>query len=219
MNILLIDDHSLFRSGVISILEQLNEGDKYIEAGSTEEALALTNKDEIDIVLLDFHIPGSIDSFEGLKMIKQHFDTMVVVISGEDDPRLIRNIIAEGASGFIPKSSSTDILVSALTLIISGGIYIPFSALASVEQEIEGNKETYQVKLSRRQYEVLTKALQGKSNKVIANELNISLSTVKTHLSVAFGVLGVRTRAEAVFVSAKYDLTNEADNERLLIQG
>ncbi len=138
---------------------------------------------------------------------------MVVVLSSEDNPDVILRAIEAGASGYVPKSSTPQVLVAALRLVMAGGIYIPPPALrafgggaipilppvrAAAPREIDG--------LSGRQMEVLLKAVQGKANKVIAREMQLSEGTVKAHLSAAFRTLGVQNRTEAVFAAARMGL-------------
>lgn len=213
MRILLIDDHDLFREGLKYLLPVLAENVKFLEAGSMVEALAIDQRDTepVELVLLDFHMPGA-DGMQALQQCRARFESAtLVIVSGEEDPRIIRSAVDAGAAGFIPKSSSRDELVSALKLVLSGGTYLPPHSLLSSHQLKEnerdsGANEAIQSRLTRRQFEVLLKAVQGKSNKVIARELNISDHTVKAHLSVAFRQLGVQNRTEAVYKVAQLGL-------------
>lgn len=217
MRILLIDDHDLFREGLKYLLPVLEGTVQYLEAGSMAEALQVTHPPEapdgvhIDLVLLDFHMPGA-DGMEALRQCRQRFESAtLVIVSGEEDPRIIRHAVEGGAAGFIPKSSSREELVSALKLVLAGGTYLPRNALlpagtvpgSATSHPVTGDEAGLLSRLSRRQFEVLMKAVQGKSNKVIARELAISDHTVKAHLSVAFRQLGVQNRTEAVYTAAK----------------
>ncbi len=214
MRTLLIDDHAVFTQGLKFLLSDLDESIEFLEATSCEDALAIEQSRDVDLVLLDFHMPG-LHGIDALRAIKERFPSAaIVMLSSEDDPQLIRDSIDNGAYGFIPKSSTAQVLIAALRLILAGGIYLPTHALTDVESradtatkgdsalpaEVEG--------LSDRQRQVLMKVVQGKSNKVVAYEMNISEGTVKAHLSAAFRALGVHNRTEAVFVAAKLGLTN-----------
>ena len=135
--------------------------------------------------------------------------TPVAVLSGEEDPNLIRATIEAGASGYIPKASSSEILVAALQLILAGGIYLPHKVLAGMEAVTAGKGNSIEATkdlLSGRQTAVLLRAIQGQPNKVIAIDLGIAEGTVKTHLSAAFKALGVHNRTEAVFAAARLGL-------------
>lgn len=209
MRILLVDDHDLFREGLKFLLPVLDDTVQYEEAGNLDEALAFGGESSlIDLILLDYYLPG-VNGHEALSKCREHFEAAsVVVLSGEDDVRVIRDLIEHGAAGFIPKSSSREELIAALKKILAGGTYLPSPALQAVpsgsrQRAWQGPERRGEKRLSRRQFEVLVKAVQGKSNKVIAKELDISDHTVKAHLSVAFRTLGVQNRTEAVYAAAK----------------
>lgn len=210
MRILLIDDHDLFREGLKYLLPVLDDGVQYFEAGSVEAALQLEQELEqnspIDLVLMDLYMPG-VKGMDALAQCREHFENAsLVVVSGEEDPRVIREAIEQGAAGFIPKSSSRQVLEKALRVVLGGGTWLPEHALLPAIQmnatDLDPIDDSVR-QLSQRQFEVLMKAVQGKSNKTIARELEISDHTVKAHLSVAYRVLGVHNRTEAVYAAAK----------------
>lgn len=160
----------------------------------------------INTVLLDYHLPD-VEAFGALTALRQHFtDAKIVVVSGEESPDVIREAISLGASGYIPKSSQPDILVAALQLVFAGGTYLPPHVLDTVDQYLTTPRSSVIDDLSERQRSVLRGAIQGKMNKVIADELNIAEGTVKAHLSAAFKALGARTRTEAVYIATKLNL-------------
>lgn len=213
VRVLLVDDHQLFRSGLRLLLSGLYAELVFEEAGSCEQAILLEDKDKVDIILLDFNLPGA-QKFEALSLIKSHFAGSVVVLSGEDDPRLIRETISQGAAGFIPKSSSPEVMVAALQLVMANGIYLPPNVLAGYAEPGEAEEETSQKQeilqqLSERQLDVLIKVAQGKSNKVVAHELHIAEGTVKAHLSACYRALNVDNRTEAVYITASLGLVPE----------
>lgn len=213
MRILLIDDHDLFREGLKFLLAVLDDSVQYFEAGSLDSALKMDAAADIDLVLLDFHMPG-VDGMQALECCRDHFENArLVVVSGEEDARIIRGAIERGAAGFIPKSSSREILVTALTSVLNGRIWLPQHALQGglLQGGLLNGAVDDPNALSPRQLEVLMRAVQGKSNKIIAKELDISDHTVKAHLSGAFRVLGVRNRTEAVYAAAKLGLKVPAE--------
>ena len=212
MKLLAIDDHVLFLQGLKFLLTDLEEGLEFIEASTLAEALELGDKASIDFILLDYHLPDS-EGDKELGALKGVYEkAVIVVLSGEENPDLIRAIIDAGAAGFIPKTSTKDILIAALKLILAGGVYIPnvamhSSSAAASHQSGSGDELHSGVNaLSKRQLEVLTRAVQGKPNKVIARELYIAEGTVKAHLSAAYQALGVSNRTEAVYEAAKLRL-------------
>lgn len=211
MHVLLIDDHEMFRQGMRFLLSDLNDDIEFTDAGNLDEAVSALDEASIDLALLDMNMPGT-DGLNALRQIRDAYPAVpVAVLSGMDDPQLIRSAIDEGASGFVPKASSSEVLVAALKLILAGGVYLPQAALnaapGSVEDRAPSAAEARNDLLSERQTDVLLKAIQGKPNKVIAREMNIAEGTVKTHLSAAFKALGVHNRTEAVFAAAKLGLT------------
>lgn len=229
-NILLVDDHALFRHGLKFLLEGLREDIHFLEAESfdqareaakeeliAEEGVVATKEQTIDLLLLDFHLPGEISGFQSLRQARLIFPTStIVVLSSEDDPTIINQCVEYGASGFVPKSSTPEILIAALNLILAGGVYLPplptsaqinRDALQKTNSEKEDKRLLFD-QLSERQKQVVMSAIQGQPNKIIARELNIAEGTVKAHLSVAFKTLAVRNRTEAVYLAAKLGLSH-----------
>lgn len=213
MRVLLIDDHKLFSEGMKFLLTELDSEMEIFETGNCEEAIEQYPDKAIDLILLDYHIPGEPGSKGLVKIRKAFSSSVIVIISSEDDPRLIRELIEKGAAGFIPKSSTHEVLIAALKLVITGETYLPPVAinivcdpLASPAAKYETTAKNLLDHLTDRQREVLDSMVKGRANKVIAREMNITESTVKAHLSAAYRALGVGNRTEAVFVAAKLGL-------------
>jgi DNA-binding NarL/FixJ family response regulator len=209
VRILIIDDHALFRQGLRFLLRDLDADLEIVEAADCAQACALTGE-SFNVVLLDLHMPG-VAGLDALDAVRQAFEaTRIVVLSGEEDPRQVRRAIDAGAAGFIPKSSTPEVLLSALRLVLADGVYLPAVALKGIGGPDGGSAamdaDRLGDALSDRQVDVLRKAVQGKANKVIARELGISEGTVKAHLSAAFRALGVHNRTEAVYAAARSGL-------------
>ncbi len=220
MHIMLIEDHPLFRDGVSMILQQLGD-DTQIECGeSAGDAIELANRDaRFDLILLDFHLSGS-TGMEALHALQElQPETPVIMLSAEQDGRLMQQAMAAGARGFITKSSSSQIILSAIQLVMSGGQYVPPEMLTALSQPSEAPaveapsaaKSTSRYHLTDRQKDVLKFMLDGQSNKEIARELNMSPSTVKVHVAAILRELNVKNRTQAVNIARAEHLLDSAD--------
>ena len=189
---LVADDHWLVRQGLRQTLSELGNEVRITEAASyTDVISALEGGRKFDLLLLDLDMPGMTPT-EGMSQIRSKFPALpLVVVSGTDDPVTIRQLISAGAAGFIPKSVSPTIMLRALQLVLSGGIYVPPSALEMLEKEREPN-------LTDRQTQVLRLLAEGAPNKTIANQLGLALPTVKIHVAAVLRQLSARNRTEAV---------------------
>ncbi|MFC5496755.1 response regulator [Caenimonas terrae] len=210
MKILLIDDHALFRRGVRLMLRELVADVDLSEADGCAQALTMAHE-AFDLILLDMNMPG-LNGIEALQCIKQAWPTaFVVVLSGEENAGLIRNVIEQGASGFVPKTSTPEVMIHALQLVLSRGVYLPPQVLnashAPGPDRQHGSAAPAIAGMTQRQAEVLRMALKGAPNKVIARELNISEGTVKSHLSTVFRLLNVRNRTQALYSVARLGLS------------
>ncbi len=194
------------------LLAELDASIQTVVASSLHALLEVNGS--FDLVLLDFHMPN-VDGIELLQTMRRRFENLpIIILSSEEDPILIRQLVADGAAGFIPKSSTPQVLIAALRLILSGGIYLPPVAFDLPVHSLTHNhgapmpsNSSGGLGLTQRQLDVLLKLAQGKSNKVIARELNLSEATVKTHVSTAFRVLNVNNRTEAVYKAAQLGLS------------
>src|SRR6516162_5196325 len=209
MNLLLIDDHALFREGVTLLLSKLSPGIVIHEADSIEAAVDECRGTSFRMALLDLHLAAT-SGLETLDAFRTRIpDVPVVVLSGDQDPQLIKTSIARSAVGFVPKSYTSDMMIAALQFILAGGVYLPAcvldtdgtSAPASGAAPVE--VPNLYSRLSPRQQEVARYLLQGLSNKTIARRLNISEGTIKAHVSSIFQIVGARNRVEAVMIAAR----------------
>ncbi len=219
MNILLVDDHPLFREGMSLLLHSLLDDVTTFEAGSSEEALEkLAMLEQVDLMMIDIGLPG-MSGLEGLSVVRRDFpDVPVVVLSSNDDRESVLSALDRGAMGFVPKSSSSKVLEAALKLILAKGVYLPANVflaeragtdirvLPAPSGQQAHNVTCEQLGLTPRQSDVLHLVLQGKSTKAICRDLNLSISTIKTHTSAALRALNVTTRTQAVIAAGKLGL-------------
>jgi DNA-binding NarL/FixJ family response regulator len=204
--ILIVDDHTLFREGMRLLLGTLGPEHEILQAGSLAEAVTRLEQDpNFSLILLDLAMSDG-SGLQSLDKINAHADHVpVVILSGTEDPDIIRAAIDCGAMGYILKSAPPSQMIQALNLVLSGGVYLPAVALsASSERSISFNP----IAMSPRQRDVLSLVVKGMSNKRIARELGVEESTIKTHMSGLFDILGVHNRTEIVYVAAKLRLVS-----------
>ncbi len=215
MKILLADDHDLFRAGLGMVLRELGEDTQLLQAGSLTDAIQCAEAaSDLDLALLDLNMPA-MNGIAGLQQFRARFpDVPVTIVSGSDEPADAQDALDAGAAGFIHKSTPPPVMLSALRLILAGGVYIPphvfnrmvVKELAPAPTERKG----WANGLTVRQTEVLRLLADGKPNKVIARELDLSEGTVKIHLSAIFRVLDVNNRTEAVLAAQKLNAGKDA---------
>jgi len=167
VKILLADDHALFREGVKQLLARLHPHARVMEAANGAEVLhAARAQQDFDLVLLDLAMPG-VDGFAGLAAFRAHApSTPVVVLSASEDAADVRAALDGGAAGFIPKASTSEVILGALRLVLAGGVYVPPTLLGG--HHVVAAKADIDA-LTPRQREVLALLAQDLSNKKIGD--------------------------------------------------
>ncbi|MCG7535153.1 response regulator transcription factor [Pseudoalteromonas sp. OOF1S-7] len=206
---LIADDHPLFREALKGALQNQFDGLEIFESENFEQTLQqLSEQDELDLLLLDLHMPGNGDLY-GLIRIREDYPSLpIVVVSGSEDLNVISKVMGYGAMGFIPKASSSQEIVEALNLVLEGDVWLPASLKDQIAELDGEDKQLAQqiASLTPQQYKVLQYLHEGLLNKQIAYELNISEATVKAHITAIFRKLGVYNRTQAVLIAAKLQL-------------
>ncbi len=223
LRILIADDHALVREGLIHTLATLAPGTDFVEAEDAAQVReAIAREPELDLVLLDLFMPGADDFALLRELCRRSPELTVVVLSASVDPAHMRKALDLGASGYIPKSSTGDVMLSALRLVLSGGVYVPPDMLWSAGLQQPAELETPDRPpprpnpsvvpgvggLTGRQLEVLACLVEGKSNKQIARELAVSENTVKIHVAAILRALGVNNRTQAAVVARQQGLSS-----------
>lgn len=204
MHILIADDHALFRGGMVRLLVDALSADKgdirVTEAADVDQALASAGQEiDIDLVLMDLKMPG-MDGLNGLKrMVDASPSTPVAILSATEDADAVQSAIAAGAAGFIPKSTSCEVMRHAILMILDGGIYLPPNLLMRPKV---GEKS----ELSEHQKNILSLLARGHANKSIAFELGISEGTVKQHVHTIYKKLGISSRTQALLKAQEMGL-------------
>lgn len=227
MEVLVVDDHVLFRDGLALLLRQKDADNQIHTCGTTAEAIRFTEShDDLDLILLDYNLPDG-NGLDLLYQLKEVLPaTPIALLSGVEDPALIQSALKAGASGFITKTSTSEVMLGAVALIMSGGVYVPPAILAgdqyagpsvsnsgstaqsqvsdTARQPAGTTPSNYQ--LTERQKDVLKEMVKGLSNKEIARELNMSPSTVKVHVAAILKALDVKNRTQVVSLAQQQGL-------------
>lgn len=200
--VLIADDHPMVRDGLRTVIAVAFDQCELFEASSIGEAADIIDREgDFDLVLLDLNMPGT-NGFSGLVTMRDRFPSVpVVIVSAAQERGLARSAVAAGAAGFIPKSLRRSAIVDALKVILAGDIFMP-----DVEEGDEAaDAETADIlaridTLTPQQKVVLKLVVEGKLNKQIAYELDVSMTTVKAHVSAILSKLRVFSRTQAVIL-------------------
>ena len=211
MKLLIVDDHPVLRDGLVALLQQASPDTTVLQARNASEGLALADGcADLDVILLDLEMPG-MKGFEALSEFgRKRPDVPVIVLSSSEDARDVRQSLASGALGYVPKSASQQVLISAIRLVMNGDLYVPPLILDDkslhTATEIQGAKPERTSMLTPRQIEVLRLLSEGMPNKTIATTLDLSVKTVKVHVTTIFKALNVVNRTQAAVAGRKAGL-------------
>ncbi len=195
--ILIVEDHALVREAMAQTLVRLEPGVECVEVSDSEQALArLEESAEWDLAVVDLMLPD-LNGFSLLGVMAKRFpDIPAVVVSAMDDAGSIRRAMRAGASGFVSKASSGEVLREAVRTVLSGGVYSP--EITSDDKRRNGQSISERYGLTAAQSRVVELLGQGKTNREIADLLGLSEGTVKVHMSAIFRAMNVRSRAQVL---------------------
>lgn len=236
MKILIADDHELFLKGLEFILQENLQNTKITTAQSyTDIFTILSQDDSFDLVITDLAMPGA-NWLEAIKKIHTTIpDTPIIIISAVFDKAILQQTLDIGVAGYIPKTASNNLIVSAINLVLAGGVYIPHELLYSAKNEqstvnpkqqkeyisplktlekLTSNATEYTQKgLTERQIDIVKCIAEGLSNKQIAYKLNLTEGTVKVHITVILKILNVKNRTSAIIEAAKRGYISDSITE------
>jgi DNA-binding NarL/FixJ family response regulator len=228
MRILVVDDHPMMADALRLALLTLERQAEVVCVGDLASALEATASDAFDLALLDLGLPDCA-GHDGLARLREERPHVpVVVVSGTSDPETILTALDLGAMGFIPKTSSREVILNAIRLVASGGVFVPVEALKTrsgsgrtaageaVTAPLPGARAPAspgtasltpaELGLTPRQGDVLSLVLKGLPNKLIARKLDIAEGTVKAHVSAVLQALNVSTRTQALIAATRVGL-------------
>lgn len=206
LKLLVVEDHALVREGMLLALRRLERDIELLESGDAAEVPGLMEANpDLDLVLLDLRLPDA-DGLGLLRQVRTRFPMVpVLVVSGMADLATVNRSIRAGASGFVPKSCDSGVLLDAVRAVLEGGIFVPDPD--SLPDERRGNplpsRRGKNLDLTMGQRRVFDLLVQGLSNREIGEQLGLTEGTVKVHVSHIFRTLGISSRSQAVVVAAR----------------
>ena len=204
IKILVIEDHALVREGLLQTLQGLEEDVVTLGAADADAGLEiLTTYDDIDLILLDLMLPGT-SGMALLGVLRKRYPTIpVVILSALDDTETVMRGLRQGASGFVPKSSSTEAMMAALREVLAGEVYLPPKLREASSRSGRPRSVAERYGLTQGQMRVLELLTEGKTNRQIADLLGVTEGTVKIHVSAIFKAMNVSNRSQALLLASK----------------
>ncbi|GAB3054795.1 response regulator transcription factor [Acinetobacter apis] len=203
MNILIVDDHPLFRHALTQAVRHCMPQVQIHETATVTELYEhLERGEEPDLVLLDLNLPGA-SGFSALVHVRAQYPSIpVIVVSAHEETTIIQRAIAHGAMGYIPKSANPNLIGEAIQHVLDGDIWLPANLPPYSHKDICSADETALAEriqsLTPQQFRVLMMVAEGLLNKQIAYELDVSEATIKAHVTAIFRKLNVQNRTQAV---------------------
>ncbi|KEO82749.1 response regulator [Tumebacillus flagellatus] len=206
IRVLLCDDHTILRDGLRNLLEGEPDLDVVGEASDGHQAIEAVRELQPDVVLMDINMPGmgGLEAVE--KLTAEMPDIRILILTMYNQEEYLFRTIRAGAKGYLLKDSPVSEVVEAIRKVMSGGSVLNPSLTDKLLASYREPKEETAEKLSPRELEVLTALVQGLSNKLIAEQLFISETTVKLHISNIYRKLGVKSRSQAIMYAVREKL-------------
>ncbi|WP_394004594.1 response regulator [Luteimonas sp. WGS1318] len=213
--LLIADDHPLFRAALRGAAADAAPDVVTREAETLAGVLALLDaEDDVDLVLLDLHMPGN-HGLAGLAAIRAQFPAVaVVLVSANEDPLVVRRALDHGVAGYIPKSAGLGELRDAIRTVLACEQWLPPALRAAVARAQSAPEDTdlaaRLASLTPQQFRVLSLVAEGLLNKQIADRLDVQERTIKAHMSAIFEKLGARNRTHAGVILRGLEITDPA---------
>lgn len=197
---LIADDHPMVRRALSeSLLQAFGESFEVIEAGSVASAREALSTTGVDLLLLDLSMPG-MEGVRSLGALRRDFPSVpILVVSAIEEPQVMRQAMELGAAGFLPKSSPFSAITEAVRAVLAGELWFP--EICASHAEPEDSLPARISQLTPQQLCVLSLVCQGKHNKEIAADLDVTEATVKAHVTQILQKLGVRSRTQAALLA------------------
>jgi two-component system, NarL family, response regulator NreC len=214
LKVIIADDHAVLRTGLRLILER-QLGMKVLgEASDMDSLTALTDRFAPDLIVTDLAMPEiDVDAIE--KLAQRHAQIPILIMSMYNRPELLRETLHAGARGYLLKSSNSETLLTAIRTVARGELFVDPSLTQYLVKDFLPSKhsapESLWEQLSEREHQVIKEVIHGRTNKEIADSLNLSIKTVETYRARAMEKLGVTSRAELITFAMRHKLIKEGD--------
>lgn len=209
IKIIIADDHQLFREGIVKLLSNGTGVEILSEAKNGEDAIMKAKEYKPDIILMDISMP-IINGIEATRIIKNEYpDIKIIALSMHDAKEYIKDILDAGASGYLLKSCTYNQLIEAINAVYEGNMYLGETVTEIILQDYLNKEESNSItdiKLSKRELEILKLYADGKSSREISEILFISIKTVGTHKQHIFRKLDIKSNADMVKYALKKGL-------------
>lgn len=204
LKLLVVEDHALVREGLLQTLKGIEQDVQTFGAEDADSALVvLEQHPDVDLVVLDIMLPG-LTGMSFLSVLRKRFpDVPVVILSALDDAETVKRAMKSGASGFVPKASTSESMLDALRQVLAGEIYLPPNYQEGAINKSRGRSVAERFGLTPGQARVLDLLTEGKTNRQIADLLGVTEGTVKIHVSAIFKALNVTNRSQALLAVSK----------------
>ena len=207
LKILIADDHSVTREGIIKSLAAYFQDAKYSEASNAAEILQLVHKTQYDLVILDISLPGR-NGLDVLKEVKSNYPEIPVIIFSmyPEDQFAVRSI-RDGASAYLTKDISSKELAVAVKQILNGERYLTHSLMEIITKDLQHklNKAPHEI-LSDREYQVFLLIASGKNVSSIARELSLSVKTISVYRAIILKKMNLKNNSEITYYAFKHNL-------------
>ena len=218
--VVIADDHPLFRAALKQAVVESFTATQILETDNFTSLLTVIEQTpSLEIIFLDLHMPGN-NGFTGLSQLRNHYpDLVVIMVSSDDSPEIMRKAIDLGAAAFIPKSADLVTISSAISCVLEGEEWLPenMAVQSQAVQENDYQRLAKQLEqLTPQQFIVLTYIADGQLNKQIAYDLDIKETTVKKHVSAILAKLEVNNRTLAGLAYQQLHLTS-AENTTMVV--
>lgn len=212
--VIVVDDHKIFREGLVFMISKMKGFEVVGEASNGKAFLDMVENTEVDIVVMDIAMPGIDGITATAKVLEKHPHIKVIALTMFCDEEYYYKMIQAGVSGYILKESGKDELANALNTVITGENYFSQKILHNIIVNMNASKahkkvdNTQDIRLTRRETEILTLICQGLSNAEISDKLCLSLRTIEGHKSNLFSKTGVKNSISLVMFALKNHLVD-----------